>query len=65
MGKMLAEQEKDSYFRKSGKHAAFHKNLFFGLAYLHAVLDGRKKYGPLGWNVQYQFDFSDFEISNS
>lgn len=40
-----------------------HKNLFFGLAYLHAILQGRKKYGRLGWNLPYKFDDGDFEVS--
>lgn len=59
------EQEKDAFFRRSGKHANVHKNLFFGLAYLHAILDGRKKYGTLGWNLPYKFDHSDFEVSQA
>ncbi len=40
-----------------------HKNLFFSLMYLHAMLESRKKYGTLGWNINYQFDQGDFEIS--
>lgn len=62
---MLIEQDKESFFRKSGTKAVYHKNLFYGLAYLHSILEGRKKYGTLGWNVPYKFDFSDFEISNA
>ena len=37
-----------------------HKNFYFALSYLHSVLDGRKVYGPLGWNVYMGFDASDF-----
>jgi hypothetical protein len=62
---MLLDQEKDSYFRKSGKNGSFHKNLFFGLAYFHSIMDSRGKYGTLGWHVPYKFDFSDFDISNA
>jgi len=62
---MLGEQEKDAFVRKSGKHANVHKNLFFGLAYLHAILEGRKKYGSLGWHVPYKFDRSDFDVSQA
>jgi len=39
--------------------------LFFALAYMHSILECRGKYGTLGWNVQYKFDFSDFEVSNA
>jgi len=63
--RMLLEQEKEAFFRKSGKSANYHKNLFFGLAYLHSILESRKKYGSLGWHVPYKFDFSDFEVSNA
>lgn len=62
---MLLDQEKDGFFRKAGKHANFHKNVFLGLAYFHANLGGRRRYGTLGWNLPYQFDFSDFEVSNA
>ena len=40
-----------------------HKNMYFALAYLHSVLDGRKMFGPLGWNIYSGFDASDFSIS--
>ncbi len=53
----------DVYFPNSKSNANLHKNLFFSLCYFHSVLEGRKKYGALGWNVPYQFDFADFEIS--
>ena len=33
--------------------------------YLHAILKGRKNFGNLGWNLDYKFDFSDFEVSSS
>lgn len=65
MERMLFEQEKEAFFRKSGKNANYHKNLFFGLAYLHSILESRKKYGTLGFHVPYKFDFSDFEVSNA
>ena len=39
--------------------------MFFGLVYFHAILSGRRKYGTIGWNVPYVFDFSDFEVSNA
>ena len=63
--RMLLEQEKEGFFRRSGKQANYHKNLFFGLAYFHSILEGRKRYGTLGWNLPYKFDYSDFEVSNA
>jgi len=56
---------KEGHFRKSIENANLHKNLYFGLSYLHAVLDGRGLYGTLGWNVAHEFDINDFQISDS
>lgn len=43
-------------------HPAY-RPLTFVLAYLHAVLQERRKYGKVGWNVNYDFNESDFTIS--
>ena len=64
MQRMLLAQEKEYGFRKSGRISNLHKNLFFGLAYFHSILEGRRAYGTLGWHVPYKFDYSDFEVSN-
>jgi dynein heavy chain len=37
--------------------------MYFGLCYLHAVLDGRSQYGTLGWNKYNDFDSNDFDLS--
>ena len=59
---MLLLQEKDGFFRKSVPNSNFHKNVFLGLAYFHAQLGSRKRYGPLGWQRPYSFDQGDFEV---
>ena len=39
------------------------KNLLFGLSLFNAVIHERKKYGRLGWNIPYEFNDSDLEVT--
>jgi len=56
-------EKMDEFKWRGNKQSKFFKNLYFSLSYLHAVLDGRSQFGPLGWNIYGGFDASDFEIS--
>lgn len=55
-------QLNDDMLSQTNKPAAFRK-LLFGLAFFHAVVQERKRFGPLGWNRPYDFNNSDLEIS--
>jgi dynein heavy chain, axonemal len=44
------------------KHPAF-KPLTYVLSFFHAIILDRRKYGKIGWNVNYDFNESDFRIS--
>ncbi|KAA6361190.1 MAG: hypothetical protein EZS28_043283 [Streblomastix strix] len=39
------------------------KRLLFGLGFFHAVIQKRRNYGPLGWNIMYDWSLADLDVS--
>lgn len=39
------------------------KQLLFIMCYMHSVVKERRKFGPIGWNIAYEFNQPDMTAS--
>jgi dynein heavy chain, axonemal len=58
------DEVNEEFYESCSKPRAL-KKMLFALAFFHAVILERRKFGAIGWNIPYEWMNSDFETSKA
>jgi dynein heavy chain, axonemal len=59
----IEQSKAEKEFYNSNSKGTKWKKLFLALTFFHGIVRERRSYGSLGWNLNYDFNDSDFRIS--
>jgi len=51
----------DNFLKNCAKPEQF-KKLTFAFCFFHAIVQDRRKFGPIGWNIPYEFTMEDLDV---